>query len=155
MDDNELRDRAHQYLYSIRLLDQRIDQEIIQLEQWRQKALSVGATDYSRVIVQSSHDNTMENIVANIVDMQGRINAQIDALVQLKEEASALIDQLEIPIDRSILRYRYICLCSIDDIANRVGYDKRHVIRLCNRGLKALGKKMSPNVTSECGKLVS
>ena len=147
MDDNDLRKRAHKYLCSIRTLDQRIDQEIIQLEQWRQKALSVGATDYSRVIVKSSHDNTMESIIANIADLQARINSEIDDLVKLKSEASELIDTLDNEIDKSILRYRYICLCSVDDTARRVGYDKRHVIRLCNRGLRAIGKKMSPNVT--------
>lgn len=151
----ELRQIGHEYLSRIYILDQQIEQDLIQLQQLRRKAQAIGAVDYSRVIVKSSPENTMECIIASIEAQHSRINEHIQALAEQKKEASDLIDRLERPIDRTILRYRYICLCRMDDIASRVGYDRRHVIRLCNRGLREIGEKLSPNVTSEGGKIVT
>ena len=149
MDDNELRKQARKHLDCIRWLDRRIDQDIIELDQLRRRAVSLGATDYSRVIVQSSHDNSMEAIIAKIVDQQTAINQRIDLLADTKSAISAEIDQLEKPDHRTVLRYRYICLCKWEDIADRMGYDRRHVSRIHNSALKAFSEKMSHNVPPE------
>lgn len=138
----DLREIGHEYLSQIYILDKQIDQDLIQLKQLRRKAQAIGAVDYSRVIVKSSPENTMECIIASIEAQHSRINEHIQALAEQKKEALDLIDQIERPIDRTILHYRYICLCHMDDIATRVGYDKRHVIRLCNRGLREIGEKV-------------
>lgn len=155
MDDNELRKQARKYLDRIRWLDRRIDQDIIELDQLRRRAVSLGATDYSRVIVQSSHDNSMEAIIAKIVDQQAAINQRIDLLAETKTAISAEIDQLEKPNHRTVLRYRYICLCKWEDIADRMGYDRRHVTRIHNGALKAFGEKMSHNVPLQSATMVS
>ena len=155
MDDNELRKQARKHLDQIRWLDRRSDQDIIELDQLRKRAVSLGATDYSRVIVQSSHDNSMEHIIAKIVDKQDNINRRIDALAELKKAISNSIETLEKPDHRTVLRYRYICLCKWEDIADRMGYDKRHVLRIHNSALRAYGEKMSLNVTIDCGTMIA
>ena len=155
MDDTELHKQARKYLDRIRWLDRRIDQDIIELDQLRRRAVYLGATDYSRVIVQSSRDNSMEAIIAKIVDQQAAINRRIDLLAETKTAISAEIDQLEKPDHRTILRYRYICLCKFEDIADRMGYDRRHVSRIHNSALKAFGEKMSHNVPLQSDTIVS
>lgn len=154
MDDNELRKQARKYLDRIRWLDRRIDQDIIELDQLRRRAVSLGATDYSRVIVKSSHDNSMEAIIAKIVDQQAAINRRIDLLANMKAAISAEIDALEKPDHQTVLRYRYICLCKWEDIANRMGYDRRHVSRIHNSALKAFSEKMSHSVPQESATMI-
>lgn len=154
MDDADMRKTAKSQLQQVYWLDKRIDQDMIRLDQLRKTVVSLGAMDYSKPIVQSSHGNSTEHLIARIVDLQADINREIDALVDLKSRIADQIDQLGNDAYCAVLRYRYICLFRWEDIEARMNYSHGHVMRIHKRALQAYGEKMRLNETSACSTMV-
>lgn len=55
-----------------------------------------------------------------------------------KQKLYILLEQVENPVDYTVLNLRYFCGYGWEEIAERMDYSLRHVQRIHNRALKAL-----------------
>lgn len=122
---------AKEYLRQAYRLDQRIDSHVAELEHLRDLSTRIqGANLGERVSSTRNTEASFTRIVDKIVDMQERINTEIDALVDLKAEMDIAIEQMPDVDERLLLRYRYINNISWDGIAKVLNVSSRTVHRI-------------------------
>ena len=98
-----------EYLKQAYRLDQKINSDIAEAARLREMASSVGSPGFEE------HYNPNRPTEAPFVrclervwELEQKINAEIDKLVDLKEQIRTVIDQVENPDEQMVLRYRYI-----------------------------------------------
>lgn len=120
-----------EYLRQAYRLDQRIDSHVAELEHLRDLSTRIqGSNLGERVSCTRNTEASFTRVVDKIVDMQERINAEIDALVDLKAEMDIAIEQVSGVDERLLLRYRYINNNSWDSIAKALNVSSRTVHRI-------------------------
>lgn len=77
--------------------------------------------------------------IEKLVDLDSVIAAQVEQLKQTRRAISERINAMENPRHRMILQFKYLDNLSNTRIADRTGYDERHVRRLHKAALEALG----------------
>lgn len=82
------------------------------------------------------------NALAKIVDLKNDINHDVDTFVDLKREATALLEKLDNPLHYEILHKRYILYQTFERIAADMDFTHRWVCKLHGRALQAFGKAM-------------
>lgn len=138
-----------EYLKQAMYLDALINSKLRQAEHLRSLATKV-TTTYSDQGVSSEHDNKrLEKTIAKIIDLEREINDDIDTLIDLKIEITAIISQVTDIKQRLILEKRYLDFESWEQISCDLKYDIRHIRRLHNESIKKISEKMSENVL-EC-----
>lgn len=135
-----------QYLQQAYLLDEKINSRLRELEQLRRLEASVQGVDLTRERVQCSRRfrSQVENIAQKIIDLEQRINSEIDRLLELKLEIRKVIESVDNETEQLLLRLRYIEYKRWDEIAEIMGYSKRQVTRLHGYALQKI--KLSLNV---------
>ena len=68
--------------------------------------------------------------------MEREINADIDALVDLKAQARRVISQLKNPDQQLVLELRYLCYRPWTDIMEELGISETSVYRIHGEALK-------------------
>jgi hypothetical protein len=116
-------------------LDVRIDSKLEQARALRGSALK--ATTVLSDMPRSSSPalQPMESIIAQYVDLEREITAEIDALVDVKREVAAFLEQIPRSEYRAVLERRYLCLQTWSAIADGMSFDKRYIFKLHNRAL--------------------
>ena len=105
-----------------------------------------GAIRYDKDKVQTSNNaDTITDTMLKIVDLEEKINADIDKLVEMKGLARDKIERMENDVEKVILYKRYFNNESFENIAVECGYSWRHIHRLHGEALKNFDKiyKMS------------
>jgi len=126
------------YLSQAYRLNQRIDNKLRQLEQLKNLAVHVTST-INDIKVQTSHSpSKMEDTVIKIYDQEVEINAEIDALVDLKNEIRHVIDAVENPEQRFLLEERYLAFKSFVQIAADMDYGIDNIFKLHQKALDAV-----------------
>ena len=126
---------AKEYLSQAKYLDARINSKIRQVAD-----LNDLATNATTALTGMPHNpnhgrSTMADCVAKIVDLQAEINADIDALVDLKRDILETIKRLQNVECQTILERRYLCFETWERIAAEMGYGLRWLFRLHGRAL--------------------
>ena len=130
---------AKEYLKSIRTLDMAIKVKEEELYRLKLNIASLSPQTTGERVMNSSTSDMMST-VDKIVDMQAVINAEIDRLVNLKEEARSKINQLKDTRYVSLLTDYYINCKTWEQVADDMGYDLRWVYRLHGRALQSSSK---------------
>ena len=130
---------AKEYLKSIRTLDMAIKVKEEELYRLKLNIASLSPQTTGERVMNSSTSDMMST-VDQIVDMQAVINAEIDRLVNLKEEARSKINQLKDTRYVSLLTDYYINCKTWEQVADDMGYDLRWVYRLHGRALQSFSK---------------
>lgn len=128
-------------LKSILFLDQLINSKLRQLDQLKayRARLPTGASDTGPV--QSGLSDPTANMAAKITDLDRSINDEIDKLVELKESARVLFCRLDCDLRlKLIMELRYLECLDWRGVADRSGYNPRHVYKLHGRALEILFK---------------
>lgn len=92
----------------------------------------IDAADYSNTKISktNNHSNKIENILIKQEELQSQwVKASYDEL-KVHNEIEKYIDTLLDPMERIIIRYRYIYYLSWQEIANKTGYSTRQVQRI-------------------------
>lgn len=127
---------AKEYLSQARYLDARINSKIRQVADLNELATKA-TTTLSGMPHNPNHGrSTMADCVAKIVDLQTEINADIDALVDLKRSILETIKAVTNVEMQTILEKRYLCFQSWEQIAASMNYDIRWLYRLHGKALK-------------------
>lgn len=85
-----------------------------------------------------SHSDRVGRNAAKIADLENKIDADIDRLVDLKEKLMYFVSALEDERERNVIERHYILHESFEVIAEKLGYTPRHVHRLHRSALAHL-----------------
>lgn len=141
---------AKEFLNKIRYIDMMINCKLEQVAELRNMLLP-GAIRYDKERVQSSHtSDQFTDTMAKVIELEEKINADIDELVELKSAAREKIEQMENEVEKVILYKRYFSNESFENIAVECGYSWRHIHRLHSEALKNFDKLY--NDVMECHK---
>lgn len=136
----EQKQSAKEYLNSVRLADRRIK---IKIEELHQLQLNVDQiipqTTGERV--QSSNKGSFTKTVDKIVDLQNKINSEIDSLLELKSDVRNKINQLSDERFIVVLTDYYINCKTWEQVAKDNNYTERHIRRLHGWALQKFRKK--------------
>lgn len=127
---------AKEYFNQAYRLDHRINSEIMEAAGLRELACGVGSPSLGeRNNPNKPTDAPYARILERIWDMEERINAEIDKLVDLKAQISEVINGLENADERMVLRYRYCNGMSWSKIGAELYADRTTVYRWHNAAL--------------------
>lgn len=122
-----------QHLRQLRQINKRIDTQLEQVEQLRAMAEKI-TTNHDHAKARGRHDKMAET-VAKMVDLQQKINDDIDKYIDLKADILQGINKIEHADYWQVLTLRYQNYQSWDSIAETMGYTTRWIFTLHGRAL--------------------
>ena len=133
MNDKDLSQQAKEYFAQIRKTDRlihRLDSTIATL---RSSLTSTGSQLKQDKVQTSGPKNTLEETITKIIDLEAKINARIDELVSMKQEAFTMINRIPDLDQQNILIGRYIQLKKWEDISEELNYSMQWVLNFTER----------------------
>ena len=131
---------SKEFLNKIRYIDMMINCKLEQVAELRSMLLP-GAIRYDKDKVQTSRNaDSISDTVSKIMELEEKINADIDELVELKSVARDNIERMENDVEKVILYKRYFNNESFENIAVECGYSLRWIYKLHNDALKHFDK---------------
>ena len=126
---------AKEYLSQVYLIDNRINSKLEQATRIRAQATKATSTITDMPRPDSRNTHPMESIVVKLIGLEDEINADIDRLVDLKQEIMNVIKAVERPEYQALLEHRYLCFMTWDYIANAMSYSHQHVYYIHDKAL--------------------
>ena len=125
-----------EFLNEGRRAEELIESDIAELERLRALAYSIQAvTGGERVRSSRRSAANFTAVIEKIELVEERLNDEIDAYVDKKEEIRRVINSLTNADERLCLKLRYLDFCSWVDIAEKMAYSERQVYRLHDRAI--------------------
>lgn len=139
--DKELSQRAKEYFAQIRKTD-RLIQRLTDTVNTLRSGLTSQSYELKPDKVQtSSPKNTLEETITKIIDLEAKINARIDELVSMKQEAFTMINRIPDLDQQNILVGRYIQLKKWEDLAAEFEYTTQWLFEIHGKALLAFAKE--------------
>jgi hypothetical protein len=126
--------RKKQYLERYKNLNREIDRMIDERATIMSRATKI-TPSYSEMPKGVDGDK-IQQAVDKLCELDGEINAKIDAYVDMREEIERTIKTVGDERIETVLRYRYIDGMKWEQIAVKANYDYRWVLRLHGIGLQ-------------------
>lgn len=111
--------RADKYLQQIEKIDKLIENKIAESERWKEIAMGSSPFSEGERVQSSGSKQKMADAVARYVDLEAEINAEIDFLVDKKQEIIRMIEKLP-AAEYDVLHKRYVMLKDLRDIATDI-----------------------------------
>lgn len=121
---------AKTYLNQIRIAEIRIDDGLEELARLKALATKVTSAMDGEVVSSSKNPDKMTDAVEKIIKLQEKINSYVDKYVDIKNEATELLAQVENPTHYKILHSRYVLHKTWEQIACEIGYTYQWVCQL-------------------------
>lgn len=136
---------SKEVLNKIRKIDMMIDFKCEQVENLRSRLTSLGSPSMGDKVQSSLDPDKFTNTMSKIIELEEKINADIDELVDLKRDAMNCIEKLNNDVEKLVLYKRYFNNKSFEQISVEMGYSWRHIHRIHGNALKNFDKvyKMS------------
>ena len=125
-----------EYLSRVRELDREIDRKVDRLGDLY--AAVTKRTAQLSGMPGAHNDRAFEERMEKYLLLRDEINADIDALADLKKEICASIDALPIEKHRTILEKYYLQGMTCKEIGDELGYELHHVAKLKKEALDLL-----------------
>lgn len=129
-------DEVKEYLNKVRTIDKEIDAKEEIKEQMRKRLVNVKATQYREIDVVGGERKTSEDRILDYIEYSEQINELIDKLIDMKMTVVEEIENINDGLYRTLLTERYINNKNWEVVANILGYDERHTLRLHNDALR-------------------
>lgn len=130
---------AKEYLSQAYRLDQRINSNLAEIERLRQMAMSISSPVLGEKVKSArSADPPYVRYVHRIMELDAKINAEIDLFVSLKEQIREVIDGVTNADEQLVLKYRYIHNYTWERIGEKMNADPRTVRRWHYEALQAV-----------------
>lgn len=143
MTDKELSQRAKDYFAQIRKTD-RLIQRLTDTVNTLRSGLTSQSYELKPDKVQTSGaKDTLGETIVKIMPLEDDINARIDELVDMKQEAFTMINRIPDLDQQNILIGRYIQLKKWEDIALELNFSIQWVYELHGKGLLAFSQMNS------------
>ncbi len=133
---------AKQYLRQAYRLNELIDSDLKELDQLRDLASSVSSPNLSGM-PSSGTRNTEPSFVRclpKIIDLENKINDEIDRYVDLKEEIRCKVEQIQDKNERLVLHNRYLLFHTWETIAEELNFTPQWVHEIHKRALQSFSK---------------
>ena len=112
---------AQIYLEQVGNLDIRIENKLIEQQQWKDLAKSITACMGGERVQSSGSQSKMADAVIACLAAEDEIKEQVNSLVAKKKEVTQIIEKLPNPMEYKLLHMRYIQHISLGDIADKLG----------------------------------
>lgn len=129
---------AKAYLEQIGRLDRQIDSKLVILSSLEANATRTTAAMEGEAVSHTRNVHALQDTIARIIDLRQEIDADTDALVDLRDEARHIIERLDDASCQTVLTLRYVWLKSWDDVAASLSYNLRSVYKVRDRALAKL-----------------
>ena len=121
---------AKEYLKQAYRLDQRINSDIEEVQRLREMSKSISSPSFGEKVHGTRPTEPMfARCIEKIIDMEERINKEIDTLVDLKEQMRTVIARVPDTDEEMVLRYRYIHNLTWEQIGDELNADSSTVRR--------------------------
>ena len=133
--------QTYNYLNSVRVLHWRwlrLKARHDELE----SCLLPAAIRYDKDKVQTSPDDTISKIVAEISELETQMNEVLLAKAKRIDEITNIIHSLESDEERTALTMRYINRVPVADIAEAMGYSVKRIYQFMDQGGAEISKKL-------------
>ncbi len=128
--------KVKEYLHQAYRLDKRIQSDIEEMECLREMATSVSSPSWDEKVQTSRNtDAKFVRCLERIIDLESKINAEVDNLVALKEQIRCVINEVADTDERMVLRYRYVHNFTWEQIGDELNADRTTVYRWHNTAL--------------------
>ena len=136
---NRHQEEVRKYLSQAYLIDKRIESRVLELERLRSITVSPASPSMEMSYNPNrAHEAPFVNALEKVWDVEDRISADIERLVKLREQISAVINGIEDPGELLLIRYRYVHNYSWSEIAKLLNCSERHVYRLHEAALEKI-----------------
>lgn len=125
-----------QYLERYNILNQEINRALEECEEWRARAQKI-TPSFSFAPKSQSQESRLVNAVEHIIELENKMNADIDRLIQIRNEIEKSISTLPSPLDL-LMRYKYIDGLTWEEIAVKMNYSYRNVCYLHGKALSKI-----------------
>lgn len=112
---------AQIYLEQVAKLDIRIENKLIEIQQWQDIAKSITACMGGERVQSSGSQSKMADAVIACLAAEDEIHEQVNHLVAKKKDVAQTIERLYNPMEYKLLHMRYIQHISLSDIADKLG----------------------------------
>lgn len=132
MTDLEKRQKAKEYLVQIQRMDNRVQENLLELER-----LNAAVTQCTAVISDMPRGATKstEDMIIKYVDLSNELNSEIDLYVEYKRNAKSLIQKLDEGICESLIRKRYFNYKPWGVIRFELNYSERQIFNVHEKAL--------------------
>ena len=119
--------------------------------QWKIEQEEAKATKTTTVITGmphggGGHDQVADGVI-NILDIKAAYREVLESLERMRKELDPLIDSLDNPDDRAVMRLRYIKGFSPEDIAEAIHRTDRSIYYYLSRAEEQLARKHPDKVS--------
>lgn len=114
-------------------LDQHIQQKADEITTWRTRAEKITPNYWGEP--RGGGEDHIQSAVEIILQLEGEIDQEINALVALKREIQGAIQTVEDPTLQQLLEYRYLHGLTWEQVAERMDYSDRWVRKLHGEAL--------------------
>ena len=128
------------WLLEYRKLEQNIERDMEELQRLESRAEKITSM-VSNMPKGSQQGDNLQRSVEKICELKVSLNQRIDAAVEKRKEIETVIETLEDKTLQLLLRYRYIDGMTWEQIAVKMDYCWRQVVRLHGSALSKI--KMS------------
>ena len=118
---------AKEYLNQAYRMEQRVQSKLEQIEALRSLASHVTSGIGSEPVVHSRNNTAMQDTVIRILEAEQELNAEIDELVEIKQDIKRTIDLVPDVTLRLVLEKRNLCFQKWEQIACEMYYSLRSV----------------------------
>lgn len=134
---------AKQYLKQAYRLNELINSDLEELKQLKALSTSISSLSLSGVISSGTRnsDASFVNCINKIVNLEEKINTEIDSYVDLKEEIRQKIIALDDKNEILILQERYLLFTTWEKIADNMNFTPQWIYELHKKALKSFSKK--------------
>lgn len=127
-----------EYLGQAYRIDQRINSKLEQVSSLHSLALKATSTISDMPGSATRNVHRMEDVIVKIIDLENEINADIDALVDLKSEITTVIKGIDNIEYQTLLELRYLCYKPWEQIAVDLGYSINNVFKMHRKAIELL-----------------
>lgn len=127
-----------EYLGQAYRLDQRINSKLEQVASLNNLATKCTSTLTGMPKNSSQSTSMVADAIAKIVDLQAKINSDIDILVDLKCEMVRIIKSVDNAEYQTLLELRYLCFKTWEQIAVDMNYCIDNIYRIHRKALLAV-----------------
>lgn len=126
---------AKEYLKSISQLDDEIKRKRQRCRTLRDVAMNTSVKYSGDAVQQTRDNNSLEKILAKVIDLERQIENEESRLVDLKAEVWEQLDKLEDETQKRILWLRYAENKTWKMIAKDICFSERYIRKLHAKGL--------------------
>lgn len=139
---------AKEFFQQIRDIDRQIDQKIENLGRMQSLAEKCTATIKEVSVFGGGGSRSMEDTIAKIITLQSEINADIDRLVDMKQKAILIINQIRNTKQRMVMEGRYLNGKTFEALSCDLDCSFQWIHELHKRALRTCEKIMANNSDS-------